>query len=657
VAAVRSLNPIDAHPAAAAEDDELSAIEQRVAQLRAEPAGAPGGTERAKALIDQIAAIPSQPDTARQIEALREIGRHLSIRGGDAAIKVHAAEVAVAKARETGDRALLGLARHVQGTALVYAGQYSPASEALAEALALTLETGQPDVVEMVKVSIAVLFCSGFEFRKAIAMWESLLERSPPTDSDGWGNRANALANLADSRTRLALQEESAPVKEALLSRALVEAMRSKQILDEQEVPRYLRMQAWKVEHNHARVLFAMGRTVEAIRQARIAVEMARSVGSREGLASGTALQAACEMALGKVQSGKARLESVLEQLRAEGWDLLISGLNDIYEIAAVAFDDVGESDKGRQLLEELSRVGGRRRMMEILAGQELHLERLGVAVASDMEMDKSGGLAARLMRRAEQHAAAAALATAGDDPEAFRRWLEVSVEPLQRETIIAESAEDPSGEHCFRVGRLASLLAGVAGLDARACTVIEVAARLRDIGKTTVPGPVLLRRGPWRDSELQVARLHASAGAEILNRCKLPGLSVAEQVARHHHERWDGEGYPDRLAGRAIPLAARIVAIADSFDAMTHRRSYRGAMSVDAALAQIAALGEAQFDPQLCRRFVPMVQQLQQTRPDLDAFLGERAKDEAFARARRSLAQSLSILDEKKGASAQVVQ
>jgi HD-GYP domain-containing protein (c-di-GMP phosphodiesterase class II) len=648
---------IASRSAAATINDELSAIEQRIAQLRAEPADETNRTERARSLIDQIASMPPEPETGRQIEALREIGRYLSVRGADAAIKVRATDVAVEKARATDDRALLGLARHLQGTALVVAGEYSLGSEALAEALALTIETGPQHVVEMVLLNIAVVFASGFEFHKAIAMWEALLERPPPTSSDGWGARANALANLADTRIRLALQEESASIKEALLSRALVEAIRSKQILGEQEVPRYLRMQTWRFENNHARVLFAMGRTVQAIRQARIAVEMARSVGSQEGLASGTVLLAACEMSLGKVQSSKARLETVLEQLRAEGWDFLFSALNDIYEIAAVAFDDVGESEKGRQLLDELSRLGGRRRMMEILEGQESHLRRLGVSVATGNEVDKSGGLTASLMRRAEQRTATAALATAGDDPEALRRWLEASVEPLQRETIIAESADDPSGEHCFRVGRLASLLAGAVGLDARACTAIEVAARLRDIGKTTVPGPILFRRGPLRDSELQVMRLHASAGAEILNRCKLPGLLAAGQVARHHHERWDGEGYPDRLAGRAIPMVARIVAIADAFDAMTHRRSYREAMSVDAALAQISMLGGAQFDPQLCRQFVPMVQQLQQRHPDLDAFLGERAKDEAFARARRSLAQSLTILHEKKGALPQAVQ
>jgi putative two-component system response regulator len=648
---------IDSHPAAAEKSDPLSAIEQRIAQLRAEPAGDPSGTERAKLLIDEIAKLPAEPDTARQIGALREIGRYLSVRGGDATSKVHAADVAVAKARTTGDRALLGLARHLQGSALVHAGQYSPGSEALAEALALTLQTGPQHVVEMVLVNIAALFASGFEFHKAIAMWDTLLARSPPTDSDGWGARANALTNLADTRIRLALQEESAPIKEALLDRALSEALRSKQILDEQQVPRYLKMQNWRFENNHARVLFAMGRTVEAVRQARIAVEMARSVGSEEGLASGTVLLAACEMSLGKVQSGKARLEAVLEQLRAEDGDFLFSALNDIYEIAAVAFDDVGESDKGRQLLEELSRLGGRRRMMEILAGQELHLGRVGLSVASGVDVDRPGGLAAGLMLRAEQRSAAEALAAAGDDPDAFRRWLEVSVEPLQRETIVAESADDPSGERGFRVGRLASLLAEAAGLDARTCTTIEVAARLRDIGKTTMPGPILIRRGPWRTSEVQVMRLHATAGAEILNRCKLPGLRAAEQVARHHHERWDGEGYPDHLAGRAIPLVARIVSIADAFDAMTHRRSYREAMSVDAALAQVSMLGDAQFDPELCRRFVPMVQQLQHRHPDLDAFLGERAKDEAFARARRSLAQSLSVLHQNQGASTQAVQ
>jgi tetratricopeptide (TPR) repeat protein len=212
---------IDSHPATAAKNDELSAIEQRIAQLRAEPADEPNGTERASLLIDEIAKMPSRPDTGRQIEALREIGRYVSVRGGDAAIKVRAADVAVAKARETDDKALLGLARHLQGTALLIAGQYSPASEALAEALALAIETGPQHVVELALVNIAALFASGFEFHKAIAMWEALLARSPPTDCDGWGNRANALVNLADARTRLALQEESTQIKETLLNRAL----------------------------------------------------------------------------------------------------------------------------------------------------------------------------------------------------------------------------------------------------------------------------------------------------------------------------------------------------------------------------------------------------------------------------------------------------
>jgi putative nucleotidyltransferase with HDIG domain len=647
----------DSHSDTASPNDELSAIEQRIAQLRAEPADEPNGMGRASLLIDELAKMPAHPDTARQIGALREIGRYVSVRGGGAAIKVRAADVAVAKARETDDRALLGLARLLQGAALVLAGQYSPGSEALAEALALTIETGPQHVVEMALVNIAALFAFGFEFRKAIGMWEALLARSPPTDSAGWGDRVNALTNLADTRTRLALQEESAQIKEILLNRALVDVMRCKQILKEQEVPWYIRMQNWRFENNHARVLFAMGRTVEALQQARIVREMARSVGSQEGRASGTVLLAACEMSLGRVQSGKARLETVLQQLRAEAWGNQTSALNDIYEIAAVAFDDVGESDKGRQLLEELSRLGGRSRMTEILAGQELHLRRLGVSVVSGIEVDLSGGLNASLTRRAEQRTAAATLATAGDDPEAYRRWLELSVEPLQRETIIAESADDPSGEHCFRVGKLASLLAEAVGVDARGCTAIEVAGRLHDIGKTTLPGPILLRRGQWRAAELRAMHLHASAGAEILHRCKLPGLTAAEQVARHHHERWDGEGYPDRLAGRAIPLVARIVSIADAFDAMTHPRSYREAMSVDGALAQLTMLAEAQFDPELCRHFVPMVQQLRQRHPDLDAFLGERAKDEAFARARRSLAQSVGIWREKQSAVAQVVQ
>src|ERR1700739_1837489 len=96
---------IDSHPAAAAKDDELSAIEQRIAQLRAEPAEEANGAERARLLIDEIAKLPSRPDTGRQIEALREIGRYLSVCGEDEAIKVRAADVAVAKGREADDTA------------------------------------------------------------------------------------------------------------------------------------------------------------------------------------------------------------------------------------------------------------------------------------------------------------------------------------------------------------------------------------------------------------------------------------------------------------------------------------------------------------------------------------------------------------------------
>ena len=170
---------IDSWSATAATNDELSSIEQRIAQLRAEPADEPHGTQRSRSLIDEIAKMPSRPDTGRQIEALREIGRYLSVLG-DSANKVLAADVAVAKARDTDDQALLGLARHMQGTALVYAGQYSPASEAFAEALALTIDTGPQHVVEMTLVNIPALFASGFEFRKAIAMLEALLARPPP---------------------------------------------------------------------------------------------------------------------------------------------------------------------------------------------------------------------------------------------------------------------------------------------------------------------------------------------------------------------------------------------------------------------------------------------------------------------------------------------
>ena len=128
----------------------------------------------------------------------------------------------------------------------------------------------------------------------------------------------------------------------------------------------------------------------------------------------------------------------------------------------------------------------------------------------------------------------------------------------------------------------------------------------LHDIGKVGVPEGVLCKRGPLSDEEWEVMRSHPVLGAQIVEPMRFLGAAV--EVIRHHHERFDGTGYPSRLKGGKIPLAARIFAVADSFDAMTSDRPYRDAMPVEHALQEIVDGAGTQFDPEIAKAFIGLV-------------------------------------------------
>ena len=137
----------------------------------------------------------------------------------------------------------------------------------------------------------------------------------------------------------------------------------------------------------------------------------------------------------------------------------------------------------------------------------------------------------------------------------------------------------------------MASLLAGEYGCDDDTCFMIDLAARLHDIGKIGVPDAVLLKPDKLNDAERQIMRTHTTVGAELLSKSNIPHLQMAEEIARYHHEWWDGSGYPGNLSGTAIPLAARITALADVFDALTHKRPYKAPWPVEEALREITSL------------------------------------------------------------------
>jgi putative nucleotidyltransferase with HDIG domain len=177
----------------------------------------------------------------------------------------------------------------------------------------------------------------------------------------------------------------------------------------------------------------------------------------------------------------------------------------------------------------------------------------------------------------------------------------------LERLALTGEYHDDDSGQHAQRVGDIAARLARALGLDELEVALIRRAATLHDVGKAGVPDALLLKPARLTDDELAIVQRHATIGAKILSATQVPVLQMAEEVAFSHHERWDGMGYPRGLAGEAIPLPARIVAVADVFDALTHVRPYRPAWLEADAVAEIERQSGRRFDPRVVDAFVKL--------------------------------------------------
>jgi putative two-component system response regulator len=178
------------------------------------------------------------------------------------------------------------------------------------------------------------------------------------------------------------------------------------------------------------------------------------------------------------------------------------------------------------------------------------------------------------------------------------RELEEAQVEILQRLAAAAEFRDDDTGEHTQRVGHLAALLAIGIGLSVAQIDLIRRAAPLHDVGKIGIPDSILLKPGRLTQEERRIMRTHATIGAAMLVGGHSTLVQTAESIARRHHERWDGKGYPDGFSGDHIPIEARIVSVADFFDALTHKRPYRPAWSLEKAIGKIVAESGRHFDP-----------------------------------------------------------
>jgi putative two-component system response regulator len=180
-------------------------------------------------------------------------------------------------------------------------------------------------------------------------------------------------------------------------------------------------------------------------------------------------------------------------------------------------------------------------------------------------------------------------------------------LEEAVREGIImlamaAEAKDDDTGDHVHRIQRLTRKICLGLNMSSEESEEIGFFSMMHDVGKIHIPDRILKKPGPLTDKEWDIMRTHCTAGEKILG--NKPFYQTAREITRSHHERWNGNGYPDGLKGESIPLAARIVTVADVFDALTHKRPYKPAWTVEASLEEMKKMSGKIFDPKILNTF-----------------------------------------------------
>ncbi len=184
-------------------------------------------------------------------------------------------------------------------------------------------------------------------------------------------------------------------------------------------------------------------------------------------------------------------------------------------------------------------------------------------------------------------------------------------LEILRRLARAAEYRDYDTGQHTQRVGQLSAQIAQALGLPEPEVALLHHAAQLHDVGKIGISDSILLKPGKLTAEEFEQIKSHTVIGAQILSGSAFDLLQRAEQIALAHHERWDGGGYPQGLAGQAIPIGGRIVALADVLDALTNERPYKRAWTLDEACEEIKQQRARQFDPEVVDAFLGIYRSL----------------------------------------------
>lgn len=244
----------------------------------------------------------------------------------------------------------------------------------------------------------------------------------------------------------------------------------------------------------------------------------------------------------------------------------------------------------------------------------------------------------ARAVRRLDDQA----VWLAGEVETAIRQLREREEEIIFRLALAVEYRDNDTGNHTWRVARYSQIMAEALSLPQELCRRIYLAAPLHDVGKVAIPDSILLKKGKLDATEFSAIRDHAEIGRRILDGSTSTLIQLAAEIAEAHHEKWDGSGYPHGRSGESIPLSARIVAVADVFDALTTQRPYKPAMPFEEALRIVQQESGRHFDPTCVTAFTSR-------RNEVAAVceLGANSNQEAFTRTRKPWGRMPDLLRE----------
>ena len=189
----------------------------------------------------------------------------------------------------------------------------------------------------------------------------------------------------------------------------------------------------------------------------------------------------------------------------------------------------------------------------------------------------------------------------------------------INRLAIAAEYKNANGNTHIFRMGRYSALLGEKLGLSPDAVTNLLYAAPMHDVGNVGISESILLKPAKLTEEEMEIMKTHTTIGARILANPRSDILKIAQLIAITHHEQWNGQGYPNRLSGTGIPLEGRIVALADTFDALTSRRPYKEAYSVEVARDIIKEARGQHFDPDVVEAFLNSMEDIIKVKEEID--------------------------------------